>query len=94
MQAPCVGAKRLLKQLGSNWALFHRGSTLTLHSFDDRSRTGAVEVTSPPRHVPVMLASGYATALRAAIEIAGCSSVQSRAEIVSERVVRLHVGWQ
>lgn len=89
-----VGAKRLLTQLGSNWTHFHRGSTLSLHAFDDLARTGSVEVTSPPRHVPAMLASGYATALRAAIEIAGCKGVESRAEIVSDRVVRLHVRWQ
>lgn len=89
-----VGARRLLSKSGSNWALFHRGTSLALRSFDDVGRCAMVELESPVNHLPALLAEGYGTALRAATEIAGHARVQCVCESHSETITRFRVRWE
>lgn len=89
-----VGSRRLLTKASSNWALFHKGTSLSLREFDERELRAIVELEAPANHVPALLADGYGTALRAATEIAGHSQVECVCESYSDALIRFRVRWK
>ncbi|MBL8684574.1 MAG: hypothetical protein JNK05_35695 [Myxococcales bacterium] len=89
-----VGARRLLTKAASSWALFHKGTSMSLREFDERAPSAVLELDAPVNHVPRLLVDGYGTALRAATEIAGHSQVDCVCESYSDTVIRFRVRWK
>ena len=69
-----LGPRRIATGVASRWGQLHRGTSLSLVSFEGSTATVGLEV--PPHHLPTLMAQGYATAIRAAFEVAGCQRVK------------------
>ncbi|MDP3275369.1 MAG: hypothetical protein Q8Q09_09260 [Deltaproteobacteria bacterium] len=72
-----VGVTRLLSKASVNWAQFHKGSIMALDSVDQRQQIASIAITTPPHHLPELMARAYATAIQAATELAGAKKVTS-----------------
>lgn len=89
-----VGVRRVLSKAADNWTHFHRGTTLTTTLFDDANKRAELRIDAPAKHVPPLLADGYATALRAAVEIAGGAEVQAIITLSSPTQTAIAVRWK
>ncbi len=89
-----VGARRVLTKATESWSQFHRGSSLTARSFDERGGAAALRINAPAHHIPALLAEGYATALRAATEIAGGKQVECAVSRYEPSCIDLDVRWK
>ncbi len=89
-----VGVKRMLSRSGENWATFHRGTTLSLRSFDAVGRKANLRLDAPSNLVPQLLADSYATGVRAAVEIAGGEAVSSVVTVHHSNYVDVSVTWR
>jgi hypothetical protein len=88
-----VGTRRLLSKAADNWTHFHRGTTLTTVVFDEDHKRSELRIDAPPHHVPPLLAEGYGTALRAAVEIAGGADVRAIVTLASSTQTTIAVRW-
>lgn len=88
-----VGARRVLANAGKSWSQFHRGTTLSVQSFDEHARRATVSLEGPAHHVPLLLAEGYATSIRAAVEISGHKDVHAAVEDHTPTRTLVSVRW-
>jgi hypothetical protein len=88
-----AGQRRLLSKAADNWSMFHRGTKLTLERIDEGLRKATLVITAPPKHIPPLLAEGYGTALRAAVEISGATHTRATVSVIDDRAVQLEVSW-
>lgn len=89
-----VGAHRLLGQVASRWSLFHQGTELSVLEKARPHEGGSVRLKCPPHHVPAVLAKCYATAFRAAIEIAGARNASIESHAIDASTIEYRGRWQ
>ncbi len=87
-----VSPKKVLIQATERWQLFHAGTQIEVETTRDR-RGGVLLMRTPPQHCPLLVAKGYAMAIRAAVEAAGGKTVDIDAEARSPTLIAYDVRW-
>lgn len=88
-----VGPRRLIAQAPSRWALFHRGTELTV--LDARAPKSVIMLLrTPPKHVPAVMARTHASSYRAALETAGAKNVRVDFEFKDSATIEYRGQWE
>jgi hypothetical protein len=86
-----LGPRRICTGAAARWAQMHRGSTLSLAEVT--SCTFRMTLETPEHHVPPLIARCYATAIQAALEVAGGDSVFVCASTLTPSIVEVTGSW-
>ncbi len=71
-----VGPRRLIEHAPSRWAVFHRGSELVVTERARSSNRVVLQLRTPPKLFPPVLAHTHSSSFRAALECAGAKNVR------------------
>lgn len=88
-----IGPRRLIERAPARWALFHRGTELTV--LDGRaSNSVLIQLRTPPKHVPAVMARTHASSYRAALESAGAKNVRVDFEFKDAGTIEYRGRWE
>lgn len=85
------GAKRLAAGIAGRWEQMHRGTQLTLTGFEPG--TARFLLRTPRRLMTPLIVRSYATAARAAFEVAGEKNVEGGVGAVADDAIEFFAKW-
>ncbi|MBI5498058.1 MAG: hypothetical protein HY904_23855 [Deltaproteobacteria bacterium] len=88
-----LGARTVLKGARTRWGQLHRGITMDVTWGDTRNEASLI-MHFPEHLLPPLLLRSYATAFRAALEVAGASAVEVRVGDAAATSAQFHAAWK